>query len=381
MHPYPESAVQAPLPRSFVVTWLLSWLLGGLGVDRFYLGKVGTGLLKLVTFGGFGIWYLIDLILVLAGAARDTHGQPLEGSRSSRTVAWVVTAAAVVVGGVMTAVLGAVSTTVVQETAGVEEEVVVEEDDDDVEEEDATEPEDEEAVRESDEEDADVEEDADEDEADDAEDAEEEATAPEDDEPEDEEPAADEPDGGQDAAWISDQFGEFEPVEESGAGDSVISLPGEADGGIVTAEHSGGGNFALTVLDAANQSTGELLVNTIGQYSGATAWGVSALGDGETIQVTADGAWTVTIQPFSTAEPMPESGSGDGVFLYEGGAGTLQVTHSGQSNFVVREETDQLFNLGLLINEIGAYEGSVPMQEGPSLIMVEADGSWTLSTG
>jgi len=78
-------------PKSFVVTWLLALFLGGLGIDRFYLGKVGTGVLKLITLGGLGIWSLIDLIIVLAGAQRDKLGRPLEGYLQSRTPALIIT--------------------------------------------------------------------------------------------------------------------------------------------------------------------------------------------------------------------------------------------------------------------------------------------------
>lgn len=48
------------------------------GVHRFYLGKVRTGLLMLLTWGGFGIWTLIDLILAVSGAMKDKEGNPIK---------------------------------------------------------------------------------------------------------------------------------------------------------------------------------------------------------------------------------------------------------------------------------------------------------------
>jgi TM2 domain-containing membrane protein YozV len=63
--------------RSFVVAAVLSFLLGGLGVDRFYLGYVGLGVLKLITLGGCGLWWLIDLILILTGKMKDADGNEL----------------------------------------------------------------------------------------------------------------------------------------------------------------------------------------------------------------------------------------------------------------------------------------------------------------
>jgi hypothetical protein len=81
--------------KSFVVTWLFALLLGIFAVDRFYLGKVGTGLLKLFTFGGLGVWVLVDLILVLTGAQRDKQGRMLAGYDQNKKIAWIVSAAVI----------------------------------------------------------------------------------------------------------------------------------------------------------------------------------------------------------------------------------------------------------------------------------------------
>jgi TM2 domain-containing membrane protein YozV len=53
--------------KSWVAALLLCFFLGFLGVHRFYVGKVGTGILQIITFGGLGIWVLIDFILIIVG--------------------------------------------------------------------------------------------------------------------------------------------------------------------------------------------------------------------------------------------------------------------------------------------------------------------------
>ena len=63
--------------KEWLVALLLSLVLGYLGVDRFYLGHVGLGILKLITLGGLGIWYVVDLILIATGGLRDSNGLPL----------------------------------------------------------------------------------------------------------------------------------------------------------------------------------------------------------------------------------------------------------------------------------------------------------------
>ncbi len=63
--------------KSWLVTLLLAILLGGLGIDRFYTGHIGLGILKLITLGGCGIWAIIDIILIAMGKRTDKDGNPL----------------------------------------------------------------------------------------------------------------------------------------------------------------------------------------------------------------------------------------------------------------------------------------------------------------
>jgi TM2 domain-containing membrane protein YozV len=63
--------------KSWAVALLLSIFLGPLGVDRFYLGHVGAGVLKLLTCGGFGMWWLVDIVLLAANGLADAEGRPL----------------------------------------------------------------------------------------------------------------------------------------------------------------------------------------------------------------------------------------------------------------------------------------------------------------
>ena len=66
--------------KDWLTAVLLSLFVGWLGIDRFYLGHTGLGIAKLLTLGFFGIWALIDLVLIIMGRLPDSNGLPLRRS-------------------------------------------------------------------------------------------------------------------------------------------------------------------------------------------------------------------------------------------------------------------------------------------------------------
>ncbi|GAA1470518.1 hypothetical protein HD594_000040 [Microbacterium thalassium] len=88
------------------MTLLLSYFLGFFGADRFYLGKTQSALVKLFTLGGFGYWWLIDLLITLFGGQHDATGLRLSGYDRYKKTVWIVLGA--VYGGALA--LGLVAT-------------------------------------------------------------------------------------------------------------------------------------------------------------------------------------------------------------------------------------------------------------------------------
>ncbi len=69
-----ENQIEQKSDKGFMPMIILCFLVGGLGVHRFYAGKIGTGIVMLLTLGGLGIWTIIDLIIIATGNFKDKDG-------------------------------------------------------------------------------------------------------------------------------------------------------------------------------------------------------------------------------------------------------------------------------------------------------------------
>jgi len=97
-----------PRQRHFLILFFFSFMWGTFGVDRFYMGYIGTGLLKLLTLGGFGFWAMTDMIVIMTGTFRDKEGRlTLQADEykkfAGRTILWfsVILGLAVLINGVL----------------------------------------------------------------------------------------------------------------------------------------------------------------------------------------------------------------------------------------------------------------------------------------
>lgn len=175
----------------------------------------------------------------------------------------------------------------------------------------------------------------------------------------------------------------FAAIELSGTGNSVprFEIPEDA-AAIAEIAHTGAANFAVWALGEGGDQT-DLLVNTIGNYTGTLLFDESAGSHTVAFDVEADGIWTITIKPVTEAFRWDGTetlaGTGDDIAILDppsSGLKSVTLTHGGDGNFAV-------FGYGpttdLMVNEIGAFSGEVLLADGTFLFEINANGPWTIS--
>ena len=173
-----------------------------------------------------------------------------------------------------------------------------------------------------------------------------------------------------------------EPVEYSGTGDDVIEVNKNFEAGIAKITNQGRSNFAVTTYDP-NGDYLDLLVNTIGNYSGTRPIEFMENETVSKIEINSNGAWTVTIYPlvkeYVRICDVPGTCRGqsdDLIWLSGDDPDTVKITNQGKSNFAVWSYGSS--GTDLMVNEIGDYSGTVLFEKGVFAIEVQSSGTWTI---
>jgi hypothetical protein len=319
--PYPSQPSNHPpvSNKSFLVTWLLSLFLGVFGVDRFYLGKVGTGVAKLLTLGGLGIWALVDLILVLANRQKDKQGHLLRDYEKYKVVALIVTGFVVLASIVFNSTRPAptaLAPTPAAATQAAEQPAATTA---------TTRPTPTQTPKTT------------------------EAAPP--------------------APKVAAQT-------FTGVGDDIKTASLSGAPAIVT--FTCDACARNTVLKTNGRDS--LLVNTIGNYSGSHIVDTSAGSVTSEFTIQAQGSWTLTVADLSTIAPSagPASGQGDQVVFFTGKSTKSAITYQGERNFVVKGYGGRSSELA--VNTIGSYSGTVKLTT-PGYVQVTSSGDWTITPG
>lgn len=182
----------------------------------------------------------------------------------------------------------------------------------------------------------------------------------------------------------------IEPIELPGVGQEATQKFSLEEGLVIfRMTHSGQANFIIWLLNN-NGDKIELLVNEVGYFDGSKAVNIKNKGD-YLLDISADGKWTVKIEqpsPFS-APSVPQNFTGKGqqvseMFSLGKGLATFKMTHDGSENFIVWLLDQEGRNIELLVNEIGAFDGSKATgikNGGIYLLDIAADGNWTINVG
>ncbi|MGD9794154.1 MAG: hypothetical protein AB7V43_11785 [Acidimicrobiia bacterium] len=162
------------------------------------------------------------------------------------------------------------------------------------------------------------------------------------------------------------------PLQLVGKLDGVVDVSGHTPS-MMTITCNGSRAFIVTALDA-NGRTVDVLIDKVGKYSGT----VAVLDPSVTsLQIESSGNWTIDVADLASAPRVSgaNSGTGDGVFIRDdAAAGSVRVTHSGRGAFSVKTSTGAVVAEGT-----GAFDATVPVPGGPVVLVVRADGAWSIT--
>lgn len=175
-----------------------------------------------------------------------------------------------------------------------------------------------------------------------------------------------------------------ETLSYDGVGDTVLQVDVHEEPRVATFSHNGSSNFAVWAVGSQGENQ-DLLVNTIGPYEGTVLYNDLVGEELAALDISADGAWEVALEPLDEADTWPEdgdeaSGNGDDVLVLEwdpDGLTILDLSHSGDSNFAIWAYTDG--GRDLIVNTIGPYEGQARLSAGSVLLAITSEGDWTLT--
>lgn len=183
-----------------------------------------------------------------------------------------------------------------------------------------------------------------------------------------------------DASEETQPVDEPDPLEFSGSGSDVVEI--ELEGGLtgVEAQHDGSSDFVVQLVDDGFPT---FFIDARGQFEGASLE-YAVAGEHE-LEIVADGDWEVTVtQPRSATGADPAVELSDSIPSYYGpfefdGTYTMTGSHDGAGNFIVELRGQGRTDRELVINELGAYEGSTTFQySGIGWIDVTTDGEWSI---
>ncbi|MGB1252023.1 MAG: hypothetical protein ACPG8W_15505, partial [Candidatus Promineifilaceae bacterium] len=164
------------------------------------------------------------------------------------------------------------------------------------------------------------------------------------------------------------------PIRKNGRGDNVVSISKPNEPMIAIIKHTGSSNIIVTAWDGDRRQG---LVNEIGNYNGTVALDFDGQHTDE-IEVQADGSWTINIQSISSAPAIygSKSGTGDAVLIVGSLSSPVDVSHTGDSNFIVTVWGNSRSGM---VNEIGDYNGTVRLPGSAIVLEIIADGRWSIS--